>query len=61
MPNYFEDPEAGLVIDDCGHPGRVSHQELSKILEVDFAEKFSEDEFGGSENEKTAIYKYDLS
>jgi CRISPR-associated protein (TIGR03986 family) len=50
-----------MVIDDCGHPGRVSHRELNQFLNIDFAEKFSADGFGGSDSEKTARYKYDLA
>jgi CRISPR-associated protein (TIGR03986 family) len=56
-----KDPEAGLVIDDCGHPGRVSHQELDKILGINFSGNFTQEGFGGTDKEKTAIYKYELA
>ncbi len=47
------------VIDDCGHPARIFHQEIDKATETRFSSYFSED-FTGTDKEKTAKYKYSL-
>jgi len=48
------------IIEDCGKPARISHQEIDKLLDNRFSNYFS-DNFSGREDEKIAIYKYNLA
>ncbi|MBU1668185.1 TIGR03986 family CRISPR-associated RAMP protein [bacterium] len=43
------------IIEDCGIPGRIHHNEIDRALGVDFASKFHREGF-----EKTSEYKYNL-
>jgi len=57
----FYDENNKLKIEDCGIPLRISHQEIDKALNIDFASNFSEGLFNPRNNdEKTAEYKYNL-
>ena len=43
------------IIEDCGTPGRIHHNQIDYALDVDFASKFHKDGF-----EKTSEFKYNL-
>lgn len=43
------------IIEDCGIPGRIHHNQIDQALGIDFASHFHEEGF-----EKTARFKYDL-
>ena len=49
------------IIEDCGTPGRISHQEIDKAFNIEFAKYFQSPLFDSSDNnQKTAKYKYDI-
>ncbi|MDQ7060883.1 MAG: TIGR03986 family CRISPR-associated RAMP protein [Sulfurimonas sp.] len=48
------------IINDCGRPGRIKHEEIDKIFNIDFASKFKKGEFGNKAENKTALKKYEL-
>lgn len=48
------------VIEDCGKPGRIKHDELDKIFEMDFASSHKKGIFGNKADDKTALRKYAL-
>jgi len=48
------------VLEDCGKPGRIKHEELDKIFNMDFASKFKKGKFGNKADDKTALKKYEL-
>ena len=49
-----------FIVEDCGKPGRIKHEELDKIFEMDFASKFKKGTFGNKADNKTALKKYEL-
>jgi len=50
----------GYVIEDCGKPGRIKHDEIDKIYHMNFASKFKHGTFGNKAKDKTAKFKYEL-
>jgi len=50
----------GYVIEDCGKPGRIKHEEIDKIYHMNFASKFKHGTFGNKAKDKTAKFKYEL-
>ncbi len=50
----------GYIIEDCGKPGRIRHEEIDKIFNIAFASKFKEGNFGNKAKDKTAEKKYNL-
>jgi len=49
-----------FIIEDCGKPGRIKHEEIDKIFNIDFASKFKKGKFGNKADDKTARKKYKL-
>lgn len=52
--------EGKYFIEDCGIPGRVKHEEIDKIYDIDFASKFKKKEFDNKTENKTALKKYQM-
>jgi len=50
----------GYIIEDCGKPGRIKHEEIDKIYHMNFASKFKHGTFGNKAKDKTAKFKYEL-
>lgn len=48
------------IIEDCGTPGRIKHEEIDKVLNIKFASKFKSGAFKNKAEDKTATKKYDL-
>jgi len=49
------------IIEDCGEVGRISHEEIDKALNIEFAKHFKDDVFDSKNKEhKSSKYKYDL-
>jgi CRISPR-associated protein (TIGR03986 family) len=48
------------IIEDCGTPGRIKHEEIDKVLNIKFAAKFKSGVFKNKAEDKTATKKYDL-
>jgi len=49
-----------FIVEDCGKPGRIKHEELDKIFEMDFASQHKKGKFGNKAADKTALRKYGL-
>ncbi|MCF6244159.1 MAG: TIGR03986 family CRISPR-associated RAMP protein [Sulfurovum sp.] len=49
-----------FIVEDCGKPGRIKHEELDKIFNMDFSSKFKKGKFGNKADDKTALKKYEL-
>ena len=49
-----------FIIEDCGRAGRIKHEEIGTIFNMDFASKFKKDKFGNKPDDKTAKKKYDM-
>ena len=47
-------------IEDCGMVGRIKHEEINKIFNIDFASKFKRSNFADTPTVKTAKYKYEI-
>jgi len=47
-------------IEDCGKAGRIKHEEIDKIFDINFASKFKKEKFGNKADDKTALKKYNL-
>jgi len=52
---WLKKSKDGYIIEDCGTPGRIHHNQIDYALNVKFASKFQNDGF-----KKTSKYKYDL-
>lgn len=50
----------GYVVEDCGKPGRIKHEEIDKVFGIDFASKFKKGTFENKAEDKTALKKYEL-
>jgi CRISPR-associated protein (TIGR03986 family) len=50
----------GYIIEDCGKPGRIKHEEIDKIFNINFASRFKAGTFGDKASDKTAEKKYNL-
>lgn len=48
------------IIEDCGEIGRIKHEEIDKILDIDFASKFRRGEFKDKADDKLALKKYNM-
>jgi len=48
------------IIEDCGKAGRIKHEELDSIFNIDFASKFKKGVFGNKTDDKTALKKYGM-
>jgi len=58
---WLKKKEDGYVIENCGKPGRISHNEIDKMFKIDFSTKFKSGNFQNSNSKmKTARYKYEL-
>lgn len=57
---WLKKTESGYVIEDCGKPGRVKHEEIDKIYNMDFASKFRQGKFANKAKDKTAKIKYEM-
>jgi len=67
---WLKKTDDGYIIEDCGKPGRIKHEEIDKIVNVNFAKNFKEYQFKNdlknksknptNEFIKTAKYKYGL-
>ncbi|CAA6815313.1 MAG: DUF324 domain-containing protein [uncultured Sulfurovum sp.] len=60
MCGWLKKTENGYAIEDCGKPGRVKHEEIDKIYNMDFASKFRQGKFGNKAKDKTAKIKYEM-
>jgi len=49
-----------VMIEDCGKPGRIKHNEIDKIFNMDFASKFRAGKFANKAKDKTAKVKYEM-
>ena len=49
-----------FIVEDCGKPGRIKHEELDKVFEMDFASQHKKGTFGNKASDKTAMRKYSL-
>jgi CRISPR-associated protein (TIGR03986 family) len=47
-------------IEDCGKAGRIRHEEIDAIYNINFASKFKHGRFGNKAKDKTAKIKYEL-
>jgi CRISPR-associated protein (TIGR03986 family) len=52
---WLQKKQDGYVIEDCGTPARIRHEEIDKAFQIDFASKFKKEGFL-----KTSEYKYQL-
>ncbi len=49
-----------FVVEDCGLPGRVKHEEIDKVFNMDFASSFKKGKFGNKADDKRALKKYKM-
>ena len=52
---WLKETPNGYVIEECGVPGRIRHEEIDKALKINFASNFKSNTF-----EKTSQYKYNI-
>ncbi len=58
---WLKKVDGKYIIEDCGIPGRISHKDIDKALNIDFASYFQSPKFNPKkEEQKTAQYKYNL-
>lgn len=57
---WLKKTEDGYVIEDCGIPGRIRHEEIDKIYDIKFAAQFKQGKFKNKAADKTAFKKYNL-
>jgi len=57
---WLKKSDEGYVIEDCGKPGRIKHNEIDKIFDMDFASKFRQGKFANKAKDKTAKVKYEM-
>jgi CRISPR-associated protein (TIGR03986 family) len=57
---WLKKSDEGYVIEDCGKPGRIKHNEIDKIFNMDFASKFRAGKFANKAKDKTAKVKYEM-
>lgn len=50
----------GYIIEDCGKPGRIKHEEIDRMFGIDFASKFKHGTFKNKASDKIAKRKYDM-
>jgi len=55
---WLKQMQDGYVIEDCGRAGRIKHEEIDRIFNIDFASKFKKGNFGNKADNKTALKKY---
>ncbi len=48
------------IIEDCGKAGRIKHEEIDKVFDIDFASKFKKGKFANKAADKTALKKYEM-
>ena len=57
---FLKKENGEYIIENCGVPGRIRHEEIDKIYDIDFASKFKEGNFGNKAKDKTAKIKYEM-
>jgi CRISPR-associated protein (TIGR03986 family) len=57
---WLKKTEDGYIIEDCGKAGRIKHEEIDKIFNINFASKFKKGQFGNKAADKTALKKYEM-
>jgi len=57
---FLKKENGEYIIENCGVPGRIRHEEIDKIYKIDFASKFKEGNFGNKAKDKTAKIKYEM-
>lgn len=48
------------IIEDCGEPGRIKHNEIDKIFNTNFVSTFKKGNFSDKPEDKTALKKYSI-
>lgn len=54
------DTDNNYIIEDCGTTGRIKHEEIDKIFNINFSSKFKSGIFADKPEVKTAKYKYKM-
>ncbi len=58
---WLKKTDNGYIIEDCGIPGRIQHNQIDYALNVDFSSHFQSNTFKAQDKEqKTSAYKYNL-
>jgi len=57
---WLKKTDDGYVIEDCGKAGRIKHEEIDKLYDIQFASKFKKGTFGNKAKDKIAVKKYEL-
>jgi len=57
---FLKKVDGKYYIEDCGKPGRIKHEEIDKIYNMNFASKFKHGVFGNKAKDKTAKVKYEM-
>jgi len=57
---FLKKENGEYIIENCGVPGRIRHEEIDKIYKINFASKFKEGNFGNKAKDKTAKKKYEM-
>ncbi len=60
LSGWLKKTQDGYVIEDCGRAGRIKHEEIDKIFNIDFASKFRKGAFSNKADDKTALKKYGM-